>query len=245
MSLRRVFVDSIAAGKAAVGGERAHHLARVARLRPDERVEVTDHEKLYIARVAAVSGKSVEFAIETEIEAPPRERPVCLMLAVIKFARFEWAVEKTTELGVTSIVPLLADRSDRGLAAAAAKRSERWRRIADDAAQQARRMAPPRIEPPVNLDQALAEVEDADCFILDRDGALLPDVLRQTHRPSTRKVVLLVGPEGGWSDREREAAPARGFTAVRLGPNVLRTETAAVAAVAVVTGTPARTAGVS
>ena len=218
MSLRRVFVDAVAAGKAAVGGERAHHLARVARLRPDERVEVSDHERLYTARVAAISAKSVEFAIEAEIEPPQPGRPICLLLAVIKFARFEWAIEKTTELGVTSIVPLLADRSDPGFAAAAAKRSERWRRIADEAAQQARRMAPPRIEPAADLDQAVARAEDSARFILDRDGKPLPEALREADRSLTREVVLLVGPEGGWSDRERDAAPRHGFSTV--GPRL-------------------------
>ncbi len=235
MSLRRVFVDAVVAGKAAVGGERAHHLARVARLRPDERVEVSDQERLYTARVAAVSGKSVEFAIETEIEPPPPGRPVCLLLSLIKFARFEWAIEKTTELGVTSIVPLLADRSERGLAAAAAKRTDRWRRIADEAAQQARRMVPPGIEPPANLDQAVARAEDSDRFILDRDGLSLSQALQEADSDSTREVVLLVGPEGGWSDRERAAAQSQGFVTVGLGANILRSETAAVAAVAAAT----------
>ena len=239
MSLRRVFVDAVAAGKASVGGERAHHLARVARLRPDERVEVSDHQRLYTARVAAVSGKSVEFVIETEIAPPPPGRPVCLLLSLIKFARFEWAIEKTTELGVTSIVPLLADRSDRGLAAAAAKRSDRWRRIADEAAQQARRMAPPSIEPPAGLDQAVAKAGDWDRFILDRNGKPLPDALREADRSLTSEVVVLVGPEGGWSDRERQAAVEHGFTTVGLGANILRTETAAIAALAVVTGAAA------
>ena len=156
MSLRRVFVDRVAAGKASVSGGRAHHLARVARLQQDERVEVTDHEKLYTARVTAIRGDLVEFAIDDEIKPPPPGRPVRLLLSIIKFARFEWAIEKTTELGVTSIVPLLAARSERGLAVAAGKRTERWRRIADVAAQQARRMAPPMIAQPTDLAQALA-----------------------------------------------------------------------------------------
>ena len=232
-------MDAVVAGKAAVGGERAHHLARVARLRPDESVEVSDHKRLYTARVAAVSGKSVEFAIETEIAPPPPGRPVCLLLSLIKFARFEWAIEKTTELGVTSIVPLLADRSDRGFAAATTKRTERWRRIAEEAAQQARRMAPPSIESPANLDQAVATAGDSDRFILDRDGKPLSEALRETDRSFSSAVVLAVGPEGGWSDREREAALHRGFTPVGLGANILRTETAAVAALAVVTGAAA------
>ena len=239
MSLRRVFVDVVRAGKASVSGERAHHLARVARLREDERVEVSDHERLYKARVAAVGPKSVEFAIEAEIEPPRPGRPVCLLLAVIQFARFDWAVEKTTELGVTAIVPLLADRSDRSLTAAAAKRSARWRRIAEEAAQQARRMAPPRIEPPAHLDQAVSRVESSARFILDREGNPLSDALEEAASDSTREIVLFVGPEGGWSDRERAAAQDHGFTAVGLGANILRTETAAVAALAVVTATSA------
>ena len=164
MSLRRVFVDVVSAGKASVGGERAHHLARVARLREDERVEVTDHERLYEARVAAVGPKSVEFAIEAEIE------------------------------------------------------------------------------PPAHLDQAVSRIESSARFILHREANPLSNALEEAASDSTREIVLSVGPEGGWSDRERVAAQGHGFMAVGLGANILRTETAAVAALAVVTGTlaPAR-----
>ena len=236
MPLRRVFVDAVSAGRAAVTGKRAHHLARVARLRHHERVEVTDHERLYTARVAAVSGTLVEFTMEDEVDPPPSGRPITVLLSLVKFARFEWAVEKTTELGVTSILPLSAARCGRGLAAAAEKRVPRWRRLAEEAAQQARRMAPPRIEVPVDLDQAIDKVEDAACFILDHEGASLPLALAETADDPTREIVFLVGPEGGWSDHERKAAQRRGFAAASLGANILRTETAAVAAVAVAAG---------
>ena len=239
MSLRRVFVDRVAAGKASVSGERAHHLARVARLQQDEHVEVTDHEQLFTARVVEVGGDFVEFAIEAEIEPPPLGRPVRLLLSLIKFARFEWAIEKTTEIGVTSIVPLLAAGSDRGLAAAAGKRTRRWARIAAAAAQQARRMAPPIIAQPTDLAQALAGDDGAARFILDREGEPLAQAMADPSVDPAQEVVLMVGPEGGWSDREMASAQSHGFVVVGLGPNVLRTETAAVAAMAVATGTHA------
>ena len=231
MSLRRVFVDKIDAYTVSVAGERAHHLARAARLRPGERVEVSDQKKLCTARVTVVEGELVEFEIETEIEPSPPEQVVSLFLSVIKFARFEWAIEKTTELGVHAGVPLVADRSDRRRVATAGKRVHRWRRIAEEAAQQARRMAPPRIEMPIDFTQALKQSTNATLFLLDRNGGPLHKALSQT-RPNgpSQGLIFLVGPEGGWSNRELQIAQHHGLRTTRLGLNVLKTETAAVAA---------------
>lgn len=233
MSLRRIFVDAIDTKTASVGEERSHHLIRVARLKVGEEVEVTDQKKLYVARVLSTTDERITFTIEEEIEPYPSERSVVLFLSIVKFSRFEWAIEKTTELGVGRIIPLVAEHSNHRLIATAGKRLSRWKRIADEAAQQARRMAPPHIETPIDFGQIAALTTDSTPFMLDRSGNPLPVALTQLEADnSMRELAFIVGPEGGWSANELEMAQYHGFTTVNLGTNVLRTETAAVAALA-------------
>ena len=112
MSLRRIFIDSTDTKTASVVEERAHHLIRVARLKVDEKVEVTDQKKLYVARVSSTTDERITFTIEEEIEPYPSGQPIALFLSLIKFSRFEWAIEKTTELGVGRIIPLVAEHSN-------------------------------------------------------------------------------------------------------------------------------------
>ena len=139
MALRRVFVDSIARGVSRVEGERAHHFHRVARLTVGEKVKISDQKQVFRAVVKRSRADLVEFDVRQGIA-------VVLLLSIIKFSRFEWAIEKATELGVQTIVPVVAERSDRRLVAGAMKRSGRWRKIAFEAAQQSRRLSPPEIE---------------------------------------------------------------------------------------------------
>jgi len=226
MALRRVLADAADGERAYAEGPRAHHLARVARLEPGERVEVSDSTRAWEATVESVSGEEVVFLLGEELEGPERGAAVELHLAVIKFPRFELAVEKATELGVDTIVPVAAGRSDGGLIRAAVKRAERWRRVAEEAAQQSRRLAPPEITAPLSFAEALARPAERR-YVLDFEGTPLP-------RASTdERTALMVGPEGGWTEQERAAAAEVGAQSVRLGSTVLRAETAALAALAI------------
>ncbi len=225
--MRRVFVDWLDGESAGVEGARAHHLARVVRLRVGERVEASDHERLFEAEAEAVSGKRVTFRLLGPREAPATGPRIELSLAVIKFPRFELALEKLTELGADAIVPVAAERSDKGLVRAAAKRTERWRAIVEEAAQQARRMAPPEVAAPASLAEALARPAEQR-ILLDFEAPPLRECVRPG--PAT----LLVGPEGGWAAEERRAALATGAVRATLGPTVLRAETAAIAAASAV-----------
>jgi 16S rRNA (uracil1498-N3)-methyltransferase len=147
-------------------------------------------------------------------------------LAIIKFPRFELAVEKLTELGVAAIVPVAAERSDRGLVRAAEKRMERWRAIAEEAAQQSRRLAPPEILMPLSLGDALTRPVIQRIFL---DFGAPP--LGRVVRPGS--TALLIGPEGGWTEGELAAALSAGAAAASLPQTVLRAETAAIAACAI------------
>src|SRR5437762_3206666 len=132
MALRRFFVASVRNGRAEITGEDAHHLTRVLRVEPGQQYEITDTNRVWLATVETVHKSLVQFAVQHEIDAGPEPPRVTLYLALIKFERFEWAVEKATELGVTTLVPVNASRSDRGLFEGAKKRVERWRRIAKE-----------------------------------------------------------------------------------------------------------------
>lgn len=227
MALRRVFVDWLAEGGAGVEGARAHHLSRVVRLKKGEQVEVSDKESLFEAEVEAASAKEVLFRLGRAI---PVSKPAAVLevgLAVIKFPRFELAVEKLTELGVAAIVPVAAERSDRGLVQAASKRLDRWRAIAEEAAQQSRRLAPPDLLEPLLLADALARPADLRLF-LDFDAP----PLREAASAGAGSTALFIGPEGGWTEAEREAALAAGAVAASFGETILRAETAAIAAAA-------------
>lgn len=235
MARRRFFVDEVRNLRAALEGESAEHLRRVLRAQPGQRYELSDNESVYLAEIEGFARGQVWFRILEKLpaEAPPLR--LALGAALIKFDRFEWMIEKVTELGVERITPVLASRSEKGLALAAVKRLERWRRIAREASQQARRARLPVITPPVQFESAVAEASNCRLLLDEaRAGPPLLDALPPAAtRSRTDNVAVLVGPEGGWTEEERRIAQSAGWQAVSLGACVLRAETAAMAAVAV------------
>ena len=232
MALRRVFVDDVQAGEAAVDGEAAHHLARVVRLKTGEEVEISDGRRLFRARVTEAAQRCVRFAVEEELQALDNPAPqVVLQIALFQFPRFEWALEKATELGVNRVVPVIAERSERHLAKAATKRLERWRRIAEQAAQQSRRLAAPLIDDAQEFDKLVSREPSGARFVLHPGGVALATLLGRT---SGQPIELLVGPEGGWTDSEVALAEAAGYERAGMGGLILRCETAAIAALSVI-----------
>src|ERR1700720_32915 len=123
---RRFFVEQFVADRAFMEGEAAHHLGRVLRAQTGQLYELSDGERVWLGRIESVSRDRVQFALVEELPAMLPGVAVTLLLSVVKFDAFEWAIEKATELGVSSIVPLAAARSEKALVAAAEKRSERW-----------------------------------------------------------------------------------------------------------------------
>ncbi len=231
MARRRFFVEKLEGGRAVVRGAPAHHLSHVLRVRPGHLFEISDGERVGLGRVAKVAASTVEFAIEEELTAGPPLPRVTLLAAIFKFDRLEWVVEKATELGATRFVPVVARRTEAALARSAAKRVERWRRIAFEAAQQSRRLAPLDVAGPEPFDSALREAPAGRRWILDESPDAIP---QKALLQPVAETVLLVGPEGGWTEEERRQAHESGFVSLGLGPLILRAETAAVAALAVV-----------
>jgi 16S rRNA (uracil1498-N3)-methyltransferase len=232
MARRRFFVDGVRGGLAVLAGDDARHLRQVLRAEPGQRYELSDNRGVYLAEIEAVRKDEVSFRVVEELT--PEEPPLrlTLLVALIKFDRFEWAIEKVTELGVEAVVPVRAERSEKGLDRAAAKRLERWRKIARESSQQARRARLPEIAAPVPLQAALETGAGYRLFLDEAGGRPLLSAL-PAHRAQGDRVLLAVGPEGGWTEAERQLAAGHGWTRVSLGPSILRAETAALAAVAV------------
>src|ERR1022692_1385582 len=157
MARRRVFVNQVHSGFAELAGESAQHLTPVLRGEKGATFEITDNSRVWVATVESARRDLVRFEVMEELPAAPPAPAVTLYLALIKFDRFEWAVEKATELGVTRIVPVAATRSERGLFEGGQKRVERWRRIGHEASEQSRRLQVPEIDSPVKLSQALCD----------------------------------------------------------------------------------------
>lgn len=236
MARRRFFVEGIYRGEADLAGDDAEHLARVLRAEAGQRYEISDDGRVYLAEIVECRRQRVRFRVIEELAVPPACLQVILLAALIKFDRFEWMIEKTTEAGVDMIIPVAAERSERGLEKAADKRLERWLRIVKESSQQSRRARLPEVRSPVTVEQAVTSQADCRYFLDEAEGvqplacALPPNQQRR----SGSTVVCMVGPEGGWVDGERDLAAQAGFVPVSLGPGILRAETAAIAAVVLI-----------
>jgi len=217
-------------------GDAAHHLGHVLRAHSGQFYELSDGSAAWLARIDSVARNRVEFAL---LEQLPTLQPVVditLLLAVVKFDAFEWAIEKATELGVNRIVPLAAARSEKGLLAAAAKRSQRWERILLESSQQSRRLRLPQLEDLAKPTQGFA-AQTAECRLMFSERSDAPSIRNTLGYANQAKVAvtaaLAIGPEGGWTDDELAAARAAGFQEASLGQLILRTETAVISALAI------------
>ena len=228
---RRFFVEKFDGQRALVSGDRAHHLGVVLRAQAGQLYELSDGTRVCLGRIEKVARDNVEFALLEELAAQEPKLQVVLLLSVVKFDAFEWAIEKATELGVTEIVPLAAARSEKALIAAAEKRSERWRKIVLEAAQQSRRVRLPTLQPVARPEAAfLARADRLGIFLSERADA--PSLRTAFKDRAASEAMLAIGPEGGWTDEERDAALNAGFHEASLGRLILRTETAVIAALA-------------
>ena len=208
----------------------SHHLARVLRVKTGERLSVFNGDgNNYQGAIVSATKHQVSVLIDSVEQADTESSlNTCLALGVSKGDRFEWAIKKATELGVTSIVPILSQRVDVRLSPERwQKKQEHWQQIVISACEQSGRAIVPDIQEPTTLAHWLSEVE-ADCkLVLDPEAT--PNALKD--QPAT--IALLIGPEGGLAPSEMALASQHGFSAMRLGPRVLRTETAPLVALSV------------
>jgi 16S rRNA (uracil1498-N3)-methyltransferase len=244
MTRRRWIADEVRGDTAALVGEHAAHLARVLRARVGQEFDIAAGDEVRRGTITTISNDRIEFALDRIESSLGRKRlsglradapEITLALAIFKFDRMEWAIEKCTEIGVARIIPVVARRTDAHLAAAAVKRHERWQRIVRQAAEQSRRAAVPEMAGPVKLKELAGVVDDgqsrvvlAEALAGSEENKRLVDVLHS--RPS--EMTLAVGPEGGWADGELAWFYEMGWTAASLGNTILRAETAAIVATA-------------
>jgi 16S rRNA (uracil1498-N3)-methyltransferase len=242
MTRRRWIAEHWDEATATIIGAQAEHLARVLRAQPGMEADVVAGGRVFHAEIAAVTqageASEVRFNLAAELQADPA-LPVTLVVAVYKFDRMEWAIEKATELGVAAIAPVIARRTEKHLAEAATKRAERWRRIAREASQQARRSDVPSIHMPVDLAERVRAASAATRIVLaeqERTTTLRAAIGEaiEAAKDEMPALEIAIGPEGGWAPAEEALFDANGWRAVSLGPRILRAETAAIAALAVV-----------
>lgn len=236
----RVFVrpEAVAGDRVRFDVDEARHLGRVLRLRPGDVVHATDGTgHLYTVRLAALDGTGAWGTVEAHAE-PALESPCAITLAqaILKGDRMSWLVQKATELGVARIVPM---ETARGVArpAPGAAVHRRWERITREAVKQCGRVVVPAVERPRTLAEVTREIAGHDAALMCWEGGGLP--LDQAVPPSLAgtprlaRLLLLIGPEGGFTSEEVTLAERAGARLVSLGPRILRAESAGLAAVAV------------
>jgi len=222
----RIFIDAIAP-TVTVTGDEFHHGIRVVRLREGEEVEVFDARgRMANAVVESIARDHAVLNIGEEI--PSRESPIDihLAMAIIQLEKFELVLQKATELGVRSIIPLVTERIELRPERYSGK-TDRWQRIIFEAVKQSGRSIVPTIEPPTEFAEALKREGTRIIFDADADN-------RATAQPRNRATAF-IGPEGGWTTHELDLARTHGAHFQRLGPRRLRAETAAIAALAILT----------
>jgi 16S rRNA (uracil1498-N3)-methyltransferase len=231
MTRRRWIADEFSGNQAALTGEHAAHLTRVLRARVGQEFDIATGTIVRRGSITSLSDQRVEFRLGEEllsVEIPT----VTLLLAIFKFDRMEWAIEKCTELGVAKIVPVVAARTDAHLVTAASKRVERWERLARQASEQSRRPCAPEIPQPLKLKEAV-KVANAVRVVLaesEQQVTLKDALIPHTSIPD---LALAVGPEGGWTGSELTLFSQTGWIPASLGSTILRAETAAIAATAI------------
>jgi 16S rRNA (uracil1498-N3)-methyltransferase len=230
MSRRRFIADEVESNRAALTGAHAAHLSRVLRARVGQEYDIALGNQVRRGTITRVADARVEFELGEFVEAQP-ETAITLALAVFKFDRFEWAVEKCTELRVSRIVPVVARRTDAHLAKGAVKRAERWRRIAREASEQSRRLSVPEIADPLKLREYLSLEKSSNKILLAENEG---DIQLRDLCENAAGTALAIGPEGGWSPEELKLFADFNWQPASLGKTILRAETAAMAALAIV-----------
>ena len=231
--MRRIFLQepSLTKGPVVIKDKKAHYLSVVLRSKTGDCLIVTDKKgKSYTAQIRSVSKREVtaeitgDFCINTESNLS-----IILLQGLLKGDKMDFVIQKTTELGVRVIIPLITEKSQ----VRATRKTPRWRNIAEDASRQSGRSIVPEIFEPLHF----ADIFTLPCLnsgnrilFWERGGESLSSITDRLNR--TRKISLLTGPEGGFSENEVTEASANGFLTATLGSRILRAETASIAAVA-------------
>ena len=239
--MKRFFVDraSIRSGKATLTGPDVKHVRTVLRLQPGDEVLLFDGQGWdYRARIESVTRKGVTLEVVKRLPSISESAvEITIGQALLRGGKMDRIVRQLTELGVHALIPIIAERSvpklkgDRWL-----QKERRWKAIAAESLKQCGRSYPPRLEPPLPLEAVVDTSKTYDLSVVfHHDEALSEsesDKLKQGG-PRIRRVLALVGPEGGFAPEEIELAMSAGFECVSFGPRVLKADTAVVVACAI------------
>lgn len=215
------------------GGEH-HHLSTVLRARPGDVVVLFDEDGAkYTVRIEEITADATTLACLSRTPGETRRTRIGLAQALLKAKTMDFVVQKAAELGLADFFPVAAARSVSKLEDKSGRKIERWERIAREASKQTRLGLGLRIHPPRGLSAFLADPPAAKkLYLSEHGGRHLGDLLREARDAVPDSVAVLVGPEGGWTSEEEETIAGRGFEPVSLGRPVLRAETAALSAAA-------------
>ena len=233
MSIIRVMADRIENGRVLLSQDERHHLVKVRRAEEGWRFEALDGQgRVFHCLLQKDSERGWHGEI-AEIEEGRGESSLDLVLALslIRKDLFEWALQKATELGVQAIWPLFTQRTEIRLdERRAAKKLDRWNRILREAVKQCGRSVVPILEAPRTLEDAVASIGWKSALLLDEEGGRsLKKIVSRLESP----IILFIGPEGGWTEDERELLSGENFHRASLGPRILRAETAPLATIAI------------
>jgi 16S rRNA (uracil1498-N3)-methyltransferase len=209
--------------------EETRHLRDVLRLRAGADIRIFDGAgREFLCEIAEIGKRQTVLKIleETPPTAPESNLDLTLAVAVLKGEKFDLVVQKSVELGVTTLVPIQTKRADVKIKEAE-KKTERWRRVALEAAKQTGRAKLMNVELPSGFDEFIEKAEETKILFAERSGASFSEI------KETKKITAVVGSEGGWESAEIKAARKNGFQIITLGGRILRAETAAIAFAAV------------
>jgi 16S rRNA (uracil1498-N3)-methyltransferase len=225
---------------AVIEGEEHHHLSKVLRIKPGKRIWLIDEQgRSFLAEVREVGKQKTRLAVVEQAEKEEMKIELTLAQGLIKSKKMDFLVQKATELGMRSFIPVIARRSVVRIQEKEQRKRARWQKIAAEAAKQSRRSLVPEVYSPQPFSCFIENRNESRKLLLcETKGRYLRDIFAEgPGRPGdggTPSVLILVGPEGGWTEEEEGLALERGFEAVSLGKQVLRAETAALAALAVI-----------
>jgi 16S rRNA (uracil1498-N3)-methyltransferase len=231
--MRRILVPKISPGQIELTGSQAHHLRDVLRLPPGERIEAFDRAGARgTGIIAAVTPSAVTLDIQQTVSSPAPRTSLTIASAIPKGSRADWMIEKLSELGVDIFIPLATERSivlPRGQS-----KSDRWQRLATESAEQSARQGVMQIDPLTELPQLIKQIDAASLAAWHLSPTKTADSILRLIAHLPPALMLLIGPEGGWSDGELALFKDRGVAPLRLTSTILRIETAAVTAAAII-----------
>jgi len=241
LTSNRFFIQKkqIKNSRAVLRGKEHHHLSRVLRKKKGDTVYLfTKDGENYTARIEKIEKSKTSLTLLKKDIKKESHNKIILAPSLIKSKALELILQKSTELGISLFSPVITNRSVINVSGKVEKKTKRWNRIVLEASKQCRRPSPPKVEKPIYLKQFLSQKNaDLKIFLSKEGGMYLKDFIfsSQNSKPKTpRSMIILLGPEGGWTEIEKQDIVQIGYRAVSLGKNILRSETAAIACVSIV-----------